>query len=332
VIAAAIGTHFKQSRHEACARDTCFSIGIKLYSLNNVNRIGSGVLLSRAGRLNPTISDINLRANDGHSNYNSFQASVDSRYIRSAGLQFRAAYTWSHAIDNASSTAGDSYLLSRVANGVFGFQDAFNPAGDKGDADFDVRHRFVTSFNWDIPFAKSLNNGVLKTALDGWAMNGVLSFRTGVPFTVFDTGQADNVGQQTIRPRVTGAVSGELPSPRPSGQGGTFDYIVLTGLSPTPSINGPFDGTLGRNTFRAPGYQTWNVSFFRNINITESKKLQFRAEFFNLFNHANLFVAGGTNNIADGNTTVQVTRGGLFDNINNAEQHRNVQLALKFIF
>jgi hypothetical protein len=310
------------------------SNGIKLYSLNNVNRIGSGVLLGREGeRLNPSISSINLRGNDGHSNYNSFQASLDSRYIRSAGLQFRAAYTWAHAIDNASSTFGDSYLLSRVGAGVFGSQDAFNPAADKGDADFDVRHRFVTSFNWDIPFAKNLNKGVLKTALDGWAMNGVLSFRTGVPFTVFDTGQVDNNVQQAIRPLVTGTAPGKLSPLRPSAdQGGTFDYLDFTGLSSTPSVNGPFDGTLGRNTFRAPGIQTWNVSFFRNINVTESKRLQFRAEFFNLFNHANLFVAGGTNDIAGGTTAVRVTRGGLFDNINNAEQHRNIQLALKFIF
>jgi len=65
----------------------------------------------------------------------------------------------------------------------------------------------------------------------------------------------------------------------------------------------------------------------------ETAKLQFRAEFYNLFNHPNLFVAGGTNNI-DGNTsnTAQVTRGGLADNINNVEQHRNTQLALKLIF
>jgi carboxypeptidase family protein len=311
------------------------SNGISLYSITDVNRIGSGVLLGRPGeRLNPNIGGINLRSNAGHSNYNSFQASIDSRYIKWAGLQFRAAYTWSHAIDNESSTFGDSYLLSRVGGGVLGFQDSFNPAGDKGDADFDVRHRFVTSFVWDIPFAKNLKNGILNKALNGWAMNGVVSFRTGVPFTVFDTGQADNNGaSQPIRPTVTGPVSGTLSPLSPTaGAGGTFDYLDFSGLSPTPSVNGPFVGTLGRNTFRAPGLQTWNVSFFRNINITESKKLQFRAEFFNLFNHPNLFVAGGSNDIAGGTEAVQVTRGGLFDNISNAEQHRNVQLGLKFIF
>ncbi|MBS1788638.1 MAG: TonB-dependent receptor [Acidobacteria bacterium] len=310
------------------------SNGIKLYSLNNINRRGSGVLLGHSGRLNPNISNINFRSNDGHSNYNSLQARVDSRYIKSAGLQFTAAYTWSHAIDNESSTFGDSYLLSRVGAGLLGFQDAFNPSGDKGNADFDVRHRFVASFIWDVPFAHGLAQSPLKLLLDGWAVNGVASFRTGVPFTVFDTGQPDNDGSQAIRPRVVGPIGQPFGSPRPvNGTGGTFDFLDLTGLAHTPSVNGPFTDTLGRNTFRAPGLQTWNLSFFRNFKLTETAKLQFRAEFFNLFNHANLFVAGGTNNI-DGNTTntVQVTRGGLADNINNVEQHRNTQLALKLIF
>jgi len=131
-----------------------------------------------------------------------------------------------------------------------------------------------------------------------------------------------------------GPLGQPLDAPRPvGGTGGTFDFLDLMGLAHTPSVNGPFTDTLGRNTFRAPGLQTWNLSFFRNFKLTETAKLQFRAEFFNLFNHPNLFVAGGTNNI-DGNTshTVQVTRGGLADNINNVEQHRNTQLALKLIF
>lgn len=310
------------------------SNGIKLYSLDNINRLDSGALLGVAGRLNPTISNINFRSNAGSSNYNSLQLRADSRYIKRAGLQFTAAYTWAHAIDNESSTFGDSYLLSRVGGGVFGFQDAFNPAADRGDADFDVRHRLVTSFNWDIPFARDLRPGWMKAALNGWAMNGIVSFRTGVPFTIFDTGQADNVGQNApVRPIVNGAlpVVGVL-TPAP-GAGGTFNYLDLSAFTSTPSVNGPFVGTIGRNTFRAPGLQTWNLSFLRNINLTESKKLEFRAEMFNPFNHPNLFVAGGTNNIANNTTnTVEATRGGLFDNINNVEQHRNVQLALKFIF
>jgi len=298
------------------------SNGIDLYSLDNINRRGSGVLLGQPGRLNPTIGNINFRGNDGHSNYHSLQARVDSHYIKSAGLQFTEAYTYSHAIDNESSTFGDSFLLSRVGQGVFGFQDAFNPAGDKGNADFDVRHRFVTSFNWDIPFAHNLKRGLFKALLDGWATNGVLSFRTGTPFTVFDTGQADNNGSQPIRPIVTGTQPQLFSSPQPvNNVGGTFDFLDLTGFAHTPSVNGPFTGTIGRNTFRAPGLQTWNMSFFRNLKFTETTTLQLRAEFFNLFNHPNLFVAGGTNNIANNSgNMVQATRGGLFDSINNVEQ------------
>src|SRR5262249_54740841 len=156
----------------------------------------------------------------------------------------------------------------------------FNPAGDKGSADFDVRHRFVTSFNWDIPFARNLSNGVLKAVFDGWAMNGVVSFRTGFPFTVFDTSQADNDGSQAIRPTVIGT----LPDTRgdsqsAAGVGGTFNFLDLSSFAPTPSVNGPFTGTLGRNTFRAPWQQNWNISFFRNIPIKEAIRLQFRAEF-----------------------------------------------------
>src|SRR5262249_36612833 len=212
------------------------SNGIKLYSLDNINRRGSGVLLGVAGRLNPTITNINFRSNAGGSNYNSLQLRADSRYIKRARLQFTAAYTWAHAIDNESSTFGDSYLLSRVGGGVFGFQDAFNPAGDRGNADFDVRHRLVTSFNWDIPFARDLRPGWMKAALNGWAINGIVSFRTGVPFTIFDTGQADNGGANPpARPlfHAAGRGAGAL-SPAP-GQGGTFNYLDLSAFTSTPS-------------------------------------------------------------------------------------------------
>ena len=97
-------------------------------------------------------------------------------------------------------------------------------------------------------------------------------------------------------------------------------------------MNGPFIGTLGRNTFRAPDLQTENISFFRNIKITESKKLELRAECFNIFNHANLFIVPGSNDIAGNFNSVQVQRGGTVDNISNSEQHRNIQLAVKFLF
>jgi hypothetical protein len=88
-----------------------------------------------------------------------------------------------------------------------------------------------------------------------------------------------------------------------------------------------------RNFFLGPGQWNQDLSIFKYFDITERMKVRFTSDFFNFFNHPNLFVAGGTNNIADNPTdSVEVTRGGLFSNINNVEQHRNIQLALKFVF
>jgi hypothetical protein len=170
---------------------------------------------------------------------------------------FAAAYAYSHANDSESSTFGDSYLLSRVGRGLLGFQGAFNPSVDKGNADFDMRHRFVAGFNRDVPFARGLGVRQLELLLDGWATNGMVNFRTGVPSTVFDTGQPDNDGSVSIRQRVMGLLAQPLDSQRPaSGVNGTFDFLDLTGPAHTPSVNGPFTCTLGRNRFRTPGLQT----------------------------------------------------------------------------
>src|SRR5262249_57350353 len=133
------------------------------------------------------------------------------------------------------------------------FQDAFNPAGDRGNADFDVRHRLVTSFNWDIPFARDLRPGWMKAALNGWAMNGIVSFRTGVPFTIFDTGQADNGGQTApVRPLINGAAPGVGAFTPAPGGGGTVNYLDLSAFSSPPSVHWAFVGTIRRHTIRPP--------------------------------------------------------------------------------
>ncbi len=116
-----------------------------------------------------------------------------------------------------------------------------------------------------------------------------------------------------------------------TGAGATFVYMNLSGLAPSAGVNGPFTNTLGRNTFFAPGMQTWNLSLTRTLKFSERVHLQLRGELFNAFNHPNLFVAGGTNDIAAG-SQVLVTRGGLPDNIGNVEQHRNIQIAVRLSF
>src|SRR5262249_40508543 len=128
----------------------------------------------------------------------------------------------------------------------------FNPAGDRGNADFDVRHRLVTSFNWDIPFARDLRPGWMKAALNGWAMNGIVSFRTGVPFTIFDTGQADNGGQTPPRRPIINSAApvGGAPTPAPGG-GGPLHYLHLSAVSFTPPVSRPRLRSMGNSWGRS---------------------------------------------------------------------------------
>src|SRR5215469_6950037 len=146
------------------------SSGSRLYSGNNLNRVGSGGLLdpgcvttriaadglavigpdySNCSRLNQDLSNIVARGNGGHSSYQALQLRMDSRRVLRLGLEFGANYTWSHSVDNRS-VSGAS--LSLAETGV-GYLDAFHPELDRGSSDFDVRHRIAAHFIWEMPRA-----------------------------------------------------------------------------------------------------------------------------------------------------------------------------------
>jgi len=320
------------------------SAGRDLYSIEDINSPFSALAYGQPfdpatnplAYVHPTYSSINTRGNGGFSNYNALTVSMQSRYIQSLGLQFLAKYTWSHAIDNLSSSFSDG---ANVFN--LGLLDPFNPELDKGSADYDIRHRFISSGIWEIPFARD-TDGWQKHLLDGWQVSYIFNARTGAPFTVYDctngflrcirlldNGTIDREGQDDSRPIAT--------------QGNTYTYVDLTGQLPlagsfvTPgavaeyspgvagyaiSDFGPFPSNMtARNSFRRPGY--WNVDggLYKNINITERHSIQLRGEFYNLFNHANLFIDDGSVDIFAAPTVTAFKEG-----------RRQVQLAVKFIF
>jgi hypothetical protein len=335
--------------------------GVHLYSLSNINRIGSGGLLDpsclglrtdAAGnpigpdytgcpRLNSAVASINERSSQAHSSYHALQLRVDTRYLARLGLLMGANYTWSHSIDNKSSVAGGDFTAN-----AFGppFLDAFNPTLDKGSSDFDQTHRLATHFTWDIPLARS-TTGVKGALFGGWEASGILTFQTGQPFSIFDSGPPDHVFEMA-RPRLTG----RPPSPgklvRDAVSPNAFLYLPLnqaydpiSGLclpDAKPfaceiSVNGPFNGNIGRNTYRRPGLQYHDVAIMKNFTIAAETHLQFRAEFYNLFNHPNLIVEGGTNDVnstpfhtASGPTPGVIA--GFFDT------SRQIVLALKLTF
>lgn len=115
---------------------------------------------------------------------------------------------------------------------VFRFFDKrFCPSYDYGYADFDIRHRFVASFNYDIPFARNLSNGFAKSLLDGFSINGILTANTGAPFTIFDCTNATQTTCLRIKPTAQLARSNSNPT---SSGANVFTYLDLSNQTPNP--------------------------------------------------------------------------------------------------
>jgi hypothetical protein len=293
--------------------------------------------------LNQSVDNISLRANGGHSSYHALQLRLDSRLIPSWGLEFGANYTWSHSIDNRSVSG----LGNSVAETGQGYLDAFQPSLDRASSDFDARHRFAANFIWQIPWGKNSQHWLERYILGGWEASGFLSYQTGQPFTVADSGTPDNFGERT-RPRLTGTpphVGPLVPDPAAPN---TFLYLPLNQVydpvsgsciaDAAPfaceiSVNGPFNGTIPRNTFRQPGLFFLNTAILKNFPLPrEGTQFQFRAEFYNLFNHPNLYVNGGSVDVNAASFTSSTTDQFVPEVTAGFHDNREIVLALKLIF
>lgn len=316
------------------------SAGRSLYSIENINRSGTGTkylssnnasvcptTFAANDRLNCQYSSINSRGNSGYSNYNSLSLSLAGNNFRNSGLGFTARYTYAVSKDNLSST------FSEAANNFnLGFTDPFDPKYDYGYADFDIRHRFVASFNYDIPFAKTLSSGFAKTLLDGFSLNGILTANTGTPFTVYD---CTNAITTCLRIKPTGSLSFKSHAPSGSAGANVFTYLDLTGQTSNPFTDGVTGGTeVGpfpndvsrRNAFRAPGGWNVDLGFIKNLRFTERYSLQLRGELINAFNMTDFVVLGSSAELTGG--TVQATKTGS----GPGGTQRTIQLSAKFIF
>lgn len=274
-----------------------------------------------------------LRSND-QSNYNSLQVRLEKRYTH--GLQFEAAYTYAHALDNASSAS-----LGSVNNGDF--RDQRFPNAEYGNADFDVRHRFVLSYIYDLPFGRGRlfakgTSGVLNQVVGNWQLAGLFSAATGNYYTATDIVSHSNsdcggtVAFQCARPNLVGN-----PSARPCVPGTLFNTCAFDDSSVQP---GTF-GNAGRNIILGPGFKTWDTSLVKQFPVREQMNLEFRAEFFNVLNHVNyLFSQFGA--ISAEPTALELDPGNInspqnpnaspFGYAQAARAPRQIQFALKFYF
>ena len=258
---------------------------------------------------------------DDFSNYNALQVSFKKR--ASHGLEFEASYTYSHALDDASSAS-----LGSQNQGDFRLQT--DPRLEYGNADFDVRHRFVFSYAYELPFGKDKPiagnaTGVLNGIIGGWQVAGITSASTGNWFTPTDIStdlsNADGGGTvgNSSRPNVVGD-----PNGKPCVPGTLFNTCAFA----TNTIFGAF-GNARRNIIQGPGFQNWDISFFKNFELNERSRFEFRAEFFNAFNHVNLEFADP--NTTNENIATELGSPG-FGQAQAARDPRFIQFALKFYF
>ena len=340
------------------------SSGSRLYSITDYSRIGSGGLLdpscvttrfaddgttpigpdyTRCPGLNPNVLALNVRENRGHSSYQALNLRIDSRRLARWGAEFGVNYSWGHSIDNRS-FSGASLTVADTGGG---YLDAFHPGLDRGSSDFDVRHHFSTHWIWEIPLGRHSQNWKGRYLFGGWEISGLLSYQTGQPLTIGDSGVPDyNFNGLRTRPRLTGSPprAGSLIPDAASPN--SFLYLPINQVydasgdciaNTAPfaceiSVNGPFTGSLSRNTFRQPGLYSQDTAFLKNMPLPkEGVKLQIRAEFYNLFNHPNLYLTGGTNDVhafpfvrSDGHSVPGVTA--------SFSDNRQIVLALKLIF
>ena len=270
---------------------------------NNTPLPGSGAVNSR--RPNKTFGPIRTIANDLIANYQSM--SLIFRQRASHGLQMMASYTWAHTLDvNTDSNGGGTPM---------------NPywwKGDYGNSNWDIRHRLVATFNYDIPFF-AVSNAFLKGAFTKWQANGIITLQTGTPFNVSTgTDTANTASSGTYRPNLVHAASADC------GRGhlvACIDATAFTIANLYPAAPTSFAyGNAGRNLLHGPGAETVNFSVFKNFPIKERLAFQFRFETFGLFNHTNFSNPSATFGAAT------------FGNITGASGSRTIQLGGKLHF
>ncbi len=252
-----------------------------------------------------------------NSEYNALEASMRKRF--SHGLSFLASYTWSKTIDDVSSFNITGSASKPVAGENDLAQDPFNLGAERGLSLFDARNRFVGSYVWALPFWTQSQNWY-QWALGGWQLDGIATLMSGTPFTVFDS---NDVAAQGTAPEITGFsaqrpnLNGN-PNNGPRSVGTWLNAGAFQRLDPTANA-GQF-GTEGRNVNVGPGYADWDFAALKNFKVTESAQLQFRAELFDVLNRTNF-------RLPDSDISSPT-----FNHILAAENPRQVQFALKFMF
>jgi hypothetical protein len=287
------------------------SKGTHLVMKRNLNQPvpGPGDINSR--RPIPGFGDILFVSSDASSTYHSLQARVEKRYAR--GVSLLGAYTYAKAIDNSS-----SFLESKGDDNTP--QNSTNIAAERGLSNFDLRHRFSGSFIYELPVGRERRwtapgGRWVGAFLNDWQVSGIVTLQTGRPFTARLTSDNSNTGNvggffAHDRPNVVG--NPHLDDPPPERFFDTNAFAISQRYT---------FGNAGRNVLIGPGLSNVDLALLKNISIRPNHTLQFRGEFFNLFNHPNFKLP---ESFIDNPAT--------FGRILAAEHARQIQFGLKYLF
>lgn len=336
--------------------------GVKLFSLLDINQPNgpAAVACVEAGgdtfdceqgsrpffSQYPFMGETTEFGNAENSSYDGLQVTYKTHTWK--GLNIVSGYTYAHSIDDSTS------------NRHFNVQNSLDVAGERGNSDFDIRHRFTFAVTYAIPGRESFAQ-----LLEGWQLNSIVILESGMPYTLFDfdddisftgefndrwniTGSPNNIhwSKTTPIPFIdpstfitdgSGNVIGgnqqciNAAGPAAVNQLATYGCYVSGATALTPPANGTF-GDSGRNIFRGPDFANWDFSMSKNTKLGEHLTLQIRAEFFNILNHPNF--TGINDNLAGSNPGLAAFTPdlGASNPVLGSGGSRHIQLGAKFIW
>ncbi len=277
--------------------------GTNLLRNRNINQavLGAGTIGSR--RPFAGFGNIPYRESSASSTYHSMQARAEKRF--SQGFTFLASYTFSKAIDDSSGVPASTATTNNPQN-------SFDLRAERGLSEFDVRHRFVASFIYELPFGKGksfLQDGIAAQIFGNFEIAGIVAAQTGRPFTPRISADRSSTGQLQDRPNVIG--NPRLDNPDPQLWFNTAAFAI--------PATGTF-GNAGRNILTGPGYSNTDIALVKRIKFGEVRNLELRGEVFNLFNRPNFDLPNAFADSAQ------------FGRIFSAGPARQIQFGIKFAF
>jgi len=291
--------------------------GVKLQGFLNANQKNPAAGFARPYTNWP--SDITAALNEFYSNYNSLQVKYEQQFV--GGLTLLNTFTWEHSLDNASAS---------LEGNTPSPQDGNNTRADYSQSDYNLPLANITSLVYELPFGSgrhfaNSNNGLVNTVIGGWQVSAINTMQAGTPFNITYSPNSN----QAVSPQISATYRGanEYRPNRVAGQPvtqgranraantGYVNYVNLSAfiLPPIKDGNGAFVSPFGnasRNPGRTPAFYQTDLALNKKFTTPiESLKVEFRTEFYNIFNHTNLYLPGSISG-TQGTTSLAVGTGG----------------------